>query len=72
METKDNEQYSTPQNTPKPTKPEPRLADDEKEKNIRSGASEVDQLEKLQPKEGDDKAPGELGSAPNSTVNSGE
>jgi hypothetical protein len=72
METRDNEQYSAPQNKPKPTKPEPRQPDDEKEMNIRSGANEVDQLDKLQPKDDDEKALGDLGSPPNTKVNSGE
>jgi hypothetical protein len=72
MNTEDNEQYSTPQDKPKPTKPEPKLPNEDKDRSIRSGAAEVDQLNKLQPKDDDEKAPGDLGSPPNTEVNSGE
>ena len=72
METKDNEQYSAPQNKPKPQSAEPQLPGDEREQAIRSGAEQEDQLEKLKPGDEDDKAPNELGSPPRTQVDKGE
>ena len=72
METKDNEQYSAPQNKPKPGKSGPQMPGDEREESIRSGANQEDQLAKLQPDTEDDKAPNNLGNPPDSQVDNGD
>jgi hypothetical protein len=73
MEPKDNEQYSTPQDQPKATKNlDPQFPGDEREAEIRSGAAETDQLDKLQPKDEADMAPNELGNPPTTHVNKGD
>ena len=70
--TRDGDQYSTPQDKPKQHSGDPQLPGDERERNIRSGASEEDQLEKLQPDNEEDKAPNKLGNPPNTKVNDGD
>ena len=72
METKDNEQFSAPQDKPKPNSHKPQLPGDEREANIRKGAAEEDQLERLKPDDEDDKAPNKLGNPPSTTVNQGD
>lgn len=71
MEPKDNEQYSTPQDEPKHTQPEPQLPGDEEEKNIKSGAKNTDQLDKLQPEESE-KAKNEIGAPPFTQADKGD
>lgn len=72
MEIRDNEQHSAPQDKPKPSQGEPQLPGDERERNIRSGAEEEDQLEKLQPDGQEDKAPNKIGNPPTTHVNKGD
>jgi len=70
MKKQDGEQYNIP-GEPDAGKPHPHLPTEEENTQIRSGAKNEDQLEQLKPGSEDDKAPGEIGSPPNTQVNSG-
>jgi hypothetical protein len=72
MENRDNEQYNNPKGEPNRNTPDPQKPGDEREKDIRGGAENEDQLEKLQPDSEEDKAKNEIGSPPNSQVDKGE
>lgn len=72
MKDRDNQQFSTPQDKPKPGNKGPQLPGDENEKNIRSGAEQEDQLEHLKPQVEDEKAANKLGTPPNTQVDKGE
>ncbi|WP_207428867.1 hypothetical protein [Pedobacter sp. SYSU D00535] len=71
MTPKDSEQYSIPDNEPRGKSSDPKPVGSEQE-NIRAGAEDESQLEKLEPKEGDAKAPNEVGSPPAGHVEKGE
>ena len=63
MAPKESDPHRTPGNTPDRKTADPKLPGEEDE-DIRKGAQQEDQLDKLHPDEGDDKAPGKIGSEP--------
>ena len=71
MQPNDSEQYSTPQDQPKGSDKAPRQPGDEREKDIRKGATNEDQRETLKPSEDADKAPNEIGAPPASNADGG-
>lgn len=71
MKTQDGNQWNAPENKPKGKGSEAKLPGEEKN-DIRSGAQQQDQLDKLKPEKEEDRAPNEIGSPPAKHIDKGE